>query len=54
MSEPSCGLPPDLVEERDELVLVAGQGVLLGALEARGALGEEAVADRVAEQRPLG
>ena len=46
-------LAADLVDDRDELVLLAGQRRVLGPLEPARPLGDEAVADRVAEQRPL-
>ena len=46
-------LAADLVDDRDELVLLAGQGRVLGPLEPARPLGDEAVADRVAEQRTL-
>ncbi len=46
-------LAADLVDDRDELVLLAGQRRVLGPLEAARPLGDEAVADRVAEQRAL-
>ena len=50
---PLLDLPPELVDDREELGLVADQLVVVGELEADAAALDEAVADRVAEQAPL-
>src|SRR4029078_1221983 len=46
-------LTADLIDDLDELLLLAGHSRVLGPLEAARPLGDEAVADRVAEQRAL-